>query len=125
MPLDLRKVAVVMNAYPWTRGQLTNGDTAAPAHCAVGALLRDAGIPPERMPGIEVAYGQMYAILERQYGISGPETVHEIMAANDSARSRSEAIRRVLCTLSGVVDSGRVAREFGRSEHGSRLPPAA
>jgi hypothetical protein len=123
MPLNLRRIATALNAYPWTRYQLTNRDTTAPAYCAVGALLRDARIPQDRIAEVsDVDVAAVYGpILGSEYGISGDDTPWRIMAENDSARSRSEAIRRVLCMLSGVVHPHRA----GWSEHGTELPPAA
>jgi hypothetical protein len=126
---DLRKVTVALNAYPWTRCQLTGGDDRAPAYCAVGALLRYAGVPHDRIGYDVEATTGVAAVFDRvlgtDYGISGPGMAGRIMAANDSARSRPEAIRRVLCVLSGVFDQDRAGPHAGRFEHGSEQPPAA
>ena len=124
---NLRKIAEALNAYPWTTGQLTNSIESAQSYCAVGALLRYAGVPRDRMADIgsnaeqlDSAYG---FVLQTEYGISGADTLREIMAANDTAGSRGAAAGRVLGLLSGVVEPNTFAPGASRSEMG--LPPAA
>ncbi len=128
MPRDLRRIAAALNAYPWTRGQMSDGHAAAPAHCAVGALLRDAGVSTERLGDTTVVWAELrtvYApILQHEYGISGFEPL-VIGNLNDTSRSRPEAVRRILCALSGVVDPPGLVHRGARPEHGSDLPPAA
>lgn len=42
----LRAIADALNAYPWTRGRLIAWAADEPAYCALGSMLRAAGISP-------------------------------------------------------------------------------
>jgi hypothetical protein len=116
MPVHLDRVAAALSAYPWTPGTLTTA-VAAPRYCAVGALLRYAGVAQDHIacadgPGgaggrLWLRYGRLLAA---EYGIDGPATIGLIMAANDTARSHAEATERVLGVLSGALNSGAIAR---------------
>ncbi len=128
MPPNLRKVAAAMNAYPWTRLRLTEGEGEARSYCAIGALLRHAGVPRDRITAGEMPIAVAHqGVLRTAYGISDHDhdAVWGIMGATDTAGSRAEAIRRVLCVLSGVLDPDAIAPRAGSPEHGTRLPPAA
>jgi hypothetical protein len=119
MPRSLLAVADALNAYAWTRGTLTDGPEHASRYCAVGALLRYAGVPRDRIAnGTDVSLDSIFGpLLRAKYGISGAETLRGIMAANDGAQSQAEAIWRVLGVVSRAHAEG--------CEHGTQLPPAA
>jgi hypothetical protein len=99
MTPDLMRIEAALNAYPWTPGTLTTG-ARDPRYCAVGILLRYAGVAREHL-GCAVLWNsrrlwEMYgALLLQEYGIPNEHTMIAIMAANDSARSHGEAIDRV------------------------------
>ncbi|MFN2567103.1 MAG: hypothetical protein ABR499_19060 [Gemmatimonadaceae bacterium] len=109
MPLNLPRIAAALNAYPWMPGRLTRSGRTAPTYCAIGALLRYAGVAQDHIACAEgpsgvhlwAVYGQL---LESEYGIPDMKTAKRVMAANDSASSQAEAIERVLGALTGAFD---------------------
>src|SRR5688500_16837566 len=80
---------------------------AAPSYCAIGALLRHAGVPHDCVMQAAIASftGAYDSLLKAKYGISGADTVLGIVAANDEARSRADATWRVLGLVSGARES--------------------
>jgi hypothetical protein len=109
MPLNVPRIAAALNAYPWTPGRLTRSGRAAPTYCAIGALLRYAGVAQDHIACAEGPSGvHLWAVygplLESEYGIADMETAQRVMAANDSASSQAEAIERVLGVLTGAFD---------------------
>ena len=113
MNLDLMRITAALNAYPWIAGTLTHRADGAARYCAVGLLLRFAGVPQERMA---CAMGEMEVwasheeLLRSEYGISDLRTVRAIIIANDSARTHEEAIERVLSVLSCGDDSASMLK---------------
>jgi hypothetical protein len=127
MSRNLQAVTAAMNAYPWTRGHLSEGPDHAASYCAIGALLRYAGVPRARIAnGTEVFLAEVYGpLLRAKYGISAAHTVLGIMAANDGAESRGEATWRVLGLVAGTVDAETFAPQVGTFYSEPQMPPAA
>ena len=102
MPHDIVKITAALNAYPWTAGTFSmhQGDHAV--YCAVGLLLRYAGVPQAEIecagPGL---WDRYHELLESEYGITQPATIYNIIHANDSAHSHEEAIEQVQFVLEG------------------------
>jgi hypothetical protein len=116
MAADLIKITAALNAYPWTAGTLTQCDAGVPRYCAVGLLLRYAGVPQDQLAGASdsEAWARHRALLQAEYGIEGFHTVALIVGANDSARSHADAIERVQGILSGEFTPVDWARQnFG------------
>ncbi len=117
MSLNLPRIAAALNAYPWTSGHLTKRDgTASTTYCAIGALLRYAGVAQDHIACAEKPAGvglwQLYGqLLQSEYGIPDEQTAWHVMAANDSASSQAEAIERVLRVLTWTLDAEAVRRE--------------
>src|SRR5918912_486146 len=86
MTPDLMRIAASLNAYPWTAGTLTAIDNAAPRYCALGLLLRYAGVPQEHLASADEGelWKQYGDILRLEYGIPNEQTAFSIMAANDT-----------------------------------------
>ncbi|MFN2567294.1 MAG: hypothetical protein ABR499_20045 [Gemmatimonadaceae bacterium] len=115
MPLDLPRIAAALNAYPWTPGRLTADGRMAPTYCAIGALLRYAGVAQDHIACAQTPSGvnlwSTYGpLLQSEYGIADKWTVRRVMAANDSASSQAEAIDRVLGVLTGALDGDALLR---------------
>ena len=113
MSLDLVRITAALNAYPWTAGTLTHRAESAPRYCAVGLLLRFAGVPQERIAcamGERQLWAAYEELLRFEYGIPDSKTISAIMMANDSARTQEEAIERVQAVLSGDGDSASMLR---------------
>ena len=102
MPHDIVKITAALNAYPWTIGTLSMRRGDHGVYCAVGLLLRYAGVPQAE---IECAgprlWDRYHELLESEYGITEPATITNIIHANDSARSHEEAIEQVQFVLDG------------------------
>lgn len=117
MPLDLPRIAVALNAYPWTPGRLTRrGKTAPTTYCAIGALLRYAGVAQEHIACADGSTGanlwnRYGPLLQSEYGLPDERTAWHVMVANDSANSQGEAIERVLGVLTGAIDLDTLMRE--------------
>ena len=113
MNLDLMRITAALNAYPWTAGTLIYRGESSPRYCAVGLLLRYAGVPQER---IACAMGEMEVwaaheeLLRCEYGVQDAITLRAIIVANDSARTHEEAIQRVQDVLSVDGDSASMLR---------------
>jgi hypothetical protein len=113
MSLNVPRIAAALNAYPWTPGCLTSRERMVPTYCAVGAMLRYAGVAQEHIasaqgPDFWERYGPL---LQSEYGIPDLQTAMFVMGANDSARSQGEAIERVLGVLTGAIDFDALMRE--------------
>ena len=123
MPLDLPRIAAALNAYPWTTGTLTyRADEASRAsYCALGALLRYAGVAQEHIacaqeagdPAVWELYG---VLLREEYGIPDQTTTHLIMGANDGAFSHEEAVARVMRSLARVQRQESAVSAGARAE---------
>ena len=119
MALDLVKITAALNAYPWTAGTLTKRTPDAAEYCAVGLLLRFAGVPQEDIACASSASGlERYAeLLRSEYGITDYSIIRAIIVANDSAATHDEAIRRVQYVLSkpenGAIGQVKVMVESG------------
>ena len=112
MPLDIVKITAALNAYPWTRGAFSVRYGGSAAYCAVGLLLRYAGVAQAEIecPGASsVVWGRYREILESEYGIPDMETITNIVYANDSATSHEQAIEQVQF----VLDGGNIAELLG------------
>jgi hypothetical protein len=113
MTPDLMRIAAALSAYPWTAGTLTTIENAAPRYCALGLLLRYAGVPQEHLARADSA-GNLWSLygnlLRSEYGIPNEQTAISIMAANDTARSHADAIERVLGILTGNLDPAKIFR---------------
>lgn len=127
MPRHLHEISVAMNAYAWTRHGPVQGPDRAPSYCAIGALLRHAGVPHERIMEATIVSltGAYDSLLKAKYGISGAGAVLRIIAANDEARSQADATWRVLGLVSGTRESDTPVPRTGPTRDGPRLPPAA
>lgn len=127
MPRNLQAVVAAMNAYPWTQGQMSEGPDDAASYCAIGALLRYAGVPRARIAnGTVVSLAEVYGpLLRAKYGISGAHTLLGIMAANDVAESRAKATWRVLGLVAGTVDPETFVSYLGTFYSEPQMPPAA
>jgi hypothetical protein len=113
MPVNVPRIVAALNAYPWTTGCLTERRRSAPTYCAIGALLRYAGVAQDhiasaRGPRVWSLYG---TLLRSEYGIPDARTMGNVMVANDTASSQAEAIERVLGVLTGMLDADAVVRE--------------
>ena len=124
MAIDLMRVAAALNAYPWTTGAIASGEEGTPRYCAVGLLLRYAGVPYEQLacapPSLEPWWEQYGELLRFEYGIRNLRILSAIVIANDTAPSQEAAIERVQRLLGGASDpeSNRLRRLAG-------LPPVA
>jgi hypothetical protein len=124
MTLNLARIAAALNAYPWTRGRLTSrAGQAAPQYCAVGLLLRYAGVPQQEVAGVRDFWARYGGLLQAEYGIPDARTAFLIVAANDSAASHAEAIERVLGVATGALDLRAVWRLAGRAAPGAEWQP--
>ncbi len=113
MSLNLPKIAAALNAYPWTPGCLTSRDRKVPTYCAIGAMLRYAGVAQDHIASAQGPdfWGLYGPLLRSEYGIPDAETALTVMAANDSADSQAEAIERVLGVLTGALNLGALMHE--------------
>jgi hypothetical protein len=127
MPRHLHEITAAMNAYAWTRHGPVQGPDQAPSYCALGALLRHAGVPHARI--FEATIGSLTGaydpLLRAKYGISGADTVLRIVRVNDGAQSRADAIWRVLGLVSGTRQFDDSAPRTGGTCGAPQLPPAA
>jgi len=113
MPLDMMKITAALNAYPWTIGALSRRDGGSASYCAVGLLLRYAGVPQAEIEcgGPQLVVLHRYReLLESEYGITELKTIRSIIGANDSAASHEQAIEQVQF----VLDGGSIAELFAR-----------
>jgi hypothetical protein len=104
MAVDLLRITAALNAYPWIAGTLTARSPDGPRYCAMGLLLRYAGVPQDHMAcaaGELEMWDRYGELLRADYGIECRETVRAIILANDSARSHAQAIERVQAVLAG------------------------
>jgi hypothetical protein len=126
MPRHLHEIAAAMDAYEWTKYGPVQGPAHAPSYCAIGALLRHAGIPHCCI--VEAAGaaldGEYDSLLKAKYGISDGGTVLQIILTNGKARSRADATWRVLGLVSGTRESDEPMPRT-RPTRGPGLPPAA
>lgn len=123
MARDIMKITAALNAYPWTRGTFSvrEGDNAV--YCAVGLLLRYAGVPQAEIAcagPTGVLWDRFHELFESEYGITEPATIDDIIRANDSALSHDEAIEQVQFVLNG----GNL-RERLRARHAEMSAAAA
>ena len=112
MALDIVKITAALNAYPWMRGAYSMRDSGAAMYCAVGLLLRYAGVAQAEIEcaGAPHMWGRYRELLESEYGITELATIINIIQANDSAASHEEAIEQVQFVLAGG-DIGRRLRD--------------
>ncbi len=115
-----------MDAYSWTRHGPVQGPAHAPSYCAIGALLRHAGVPHDGIfLGTAAALaGEYDSLLHAKYGVSGADVLR-IIWANDEAQSRADATWRVLGLVSGTRQVDEPLPRSGRARGGPELPPAA
>jgi hypothetical protein len=127
MPRHLHEITAAMNAYAWTKHGPVRGPDHAPSYCAIGALLRHAGVPHDCIMQATIASltGAYDPLLRAKYGISGVDTVLRIIADNAEAQSRAEATWRVLGLVKGTRQSDNSVARTGRTCGGPELPPAA
>ena len=94
MPVYLDRVAAALNAYPWTPGTLTRRADGTPRYCAVGALLRYAGVAEDHIACVSGTAGShdlwhpYGALLTAEYGIANARVARLVMAANDERQRR-------------------------------------
>jgi hypothetical protein len=127
MPRHLHEIIAAMNAYAWTRHGPVQGPAHAPSYCAIGALLRHAGVPHDRIMEATIASltGADDSLLKAKYGISDAGVVLRIITGNDQARSGADATWRVLGLVSGTRESDDSVPRSGPTCGGPQLPPAA
>src|SRR5215207_2123023 len=127
MAPDLARITAALNAYPWTAGALTYRDGPVARYCAVGLLLRYAGVPQAEIAcalSTVDNWARHRALLEAEYGITEPGTVVSIMEASDSAATHEEAIRRVQRVLStGPSSRARLLGQTYGATPGRAVPP--
>lgn len=118
---NLRAVADALNAYPWTRGRLIVWAADVPAYCALGAMLRAAGVVPTEIARADRTPGQPFwegwgALLEKKYGLPNLYSAHRIVTLNDAARSRAEAAGLILTRLATTCPMEELLspRQLGR-----------
>jgi hypothetical protein len=101
----LRAIADALNAYPWTRGRLIAWAADEPAYCALGSMLRSAGISPAEITRADSEPAHPFwdkwgPLFYAEYGIPALFAAHRIVTLNDAARSRAEAAGLILTRLS-------------------------
>ena len=104
MPLDIVKITAALNAYPWTSGAYSIRDGGAAVYCAVGLLLRYAGVAQAEIECAgpsHVVWGRYRELLESEYGITELSMINAIIQANDAATSHEGAIEQVQFVLDG------------------------
>ncbi|HEU4565316.1 MAG TPA: hypothetical protein VFS05_11725 [Gemmatimonadaceae bacterium] len=101
---DLDRIAVAMNAYPFESGWFATW-TRPPRYCAIGQLLRYAGVEVEDIRRIN---GDMLGgwrhhreLLRREYGIADRWTYWTILYAADGSDTQDDAVTNVRLALSG------------------------
>ena len=108
MPLDIAKITAALNAYPWMRGAYSIRGIGGASYCAVGLLLRYAGVAQNEI-ACSVSPHDILAryreLLECEYGITDPTTIIQIILANDAATTHEQAIEWV----QSVLDGGNLA----------------
>lgn len=112
---DLSRVTAALNAYPWTSGAIAGPDAADPRYCAVGLLLRYAGVPRERLAcsgNVRETWLAFRDVLAAEYGIEDYATVHALVIANDTALSHDQAIEQVQRLLAEPGARGALLAEF-------------
>ena len=120
MAIDLMKITAALNAYPWIAGTLTARGSQGAAYCAVGLLLRYAGVPQEEIAHASAnAWTRYEDLLRSEYGIEDRELVRAIMFANDTADSHEEAIERVQRLLDGSAALDGLLRRLGIASDGA------
>jgi hypothetical protein len=126
MPRHLHEITAAINAYAWTTDGPVRGPEHAPSYCAIGALLRHAGVPHDRILEATVASlsGAYDSLLQDKYGITA-EKVLGIIAVNGGAQSRADAIWRVLGLVSGTREFDDSVPRMGEFHRTPPLPPAA
>jgi hypothetical protein len=126
MPRHLHEITAAMNAYAWTKHGPVRGSEDAPSYCAIGALLRHAGVPHDDiLPATAASLaGEYDAVLGAKYGISCDDVLR-IILANGEARSQADATWRVLGLVSGTRESDTPVPRTGPTRGGPWLPPAA
>jgi hypothetical protein len=128
MALDIMKITAALNAYPWIPGTLTAGPQYAANYCAVGMLLRYAGVAQAEIASARAAdqvWARYRELLEFEYGITAFATIRDIIAANDSGTSHATAIDNVQIVLGGgdlaAVLGARRAANLAALEHAAQL----
>jgi hypothetical protein len=112
MALDIMRITAALNAYPWIPGTLTAGPQSAANYCALGMLLRYAGVAQSEIAstrGADAVWARYRELLESEYGITEFATIGNIITANDFAPTHEEAIKNVQIVLEGG-DVGEVIR---------------
>jgi hypothetical protein len=125
MAVDLMKVTAALNAYPWTTGELTSLDGGIARYCAVGLMLRYAGVPQEQIARTSTTgadWSESREVLQREYGIDDDATVTTIIMANDSAETQEQAIERVQAVLAGRLSPAQLMQLLMAETEGG--PPA-
>ena len=119
MAPNLDRITAALNAYPWMAGALTAPGSAGPRYCAIGMLLRYAGVAREELscarPVTDV-WLRHRALLASEYGIGDCMTAMAIVAANDGADSHAEAIARVQAAVTGGLAGRPVVPLEDRAE---------
>jgi hypothetical protein len=123
MALDIMKITAALNAYPWIPGTLTAGQQFRANYCAVGMLLRYAGVAQAEIAatrGADAVWTRYHELLESEYGIVNFATIGEIIRANDFATTHEEAIENVQIVLNGgdaaeVLHARQIAARFAHA----------
>lgn len=119
MSLDMVKITAALNAYPWTSGRYSVRDGGSARYCAVGLLLRYAGVAQAEIEcagPLHVVVARYGDLLKSEYGISDMVKLFEIVCANDSATSHERAIEQVQFVLGGGRNGDQVARDRAAAE---------
>lgn len=106
---NLRAVADAVLEHPWTRGHLITWFADVPAYCALGAMLRAAGVAPAQIARAEgldahTFWNEWGPVLEKRYGLPNLHSAHRIVTLNDAARSRAEAAGLILTRMATSCD---------------------
>ena len=110
---NLRAVADAVLEHPWTRGHLITWFADVPAYCALGAMLRAAGVAPAqiaRADGLDAHtfWDEWGPVLEKRYGLPNLHSAHRIVTLNDAARSRAEAVGLIFARMLTCCEMGRL-----------------
>jgi len=108
-------VASALSAYPWTRFWLIRWRDVheEPRYCAMGALLRFAGVHPDDIVLADLLgaidfWKQWGPLLSSEYGVPGFQSAHRIVTLNDSATTQAEATGKIIKRMSTTCPMGEL-----------------
>lgn len=101
--LELARIDTALHSYEWNKLAWSRPRHGGGySHCAVGMLLRDAGVDPEALTRVGTDVWERFGpLLRREYGLPGPEAVDQLVAVNSHYDSREEMAIAALKALMG------------------------